>query len=52
MVYIFLIGDVMLGRQYRRMKKKNYKKVWGDSLKYIESSDIVVANLEMAITDV
>tara|TARA_B100000767_G_scaffold102191_1_gene98137 strand:- start:2111 stop:3043 length:933 start_codon:yes stop_codon:yes gene_type:complete len=51
MVNVFLIGDVMLGRQYRKMKKKNYKKVWGDSLKYIESCDIIVANLEMAITD-
>ena len=31
MVSIFLIGDVMLGRQYRKMKKQNYKK---DDKKY------------------
>ena len=46
---LFLIGDIMLGRNYN--KKLNVSKIWGDSLDLIKKNDLVVGNLEMTITD-
>ena len=46
---VFLMGDIMLGRSYR--KKVDFKKIWGDSLANIKKSNLVLGNLEMTITD-